>query len=478
MVNRNGWHDARVLVHDAVNNYNDVWLEFQWQWNINLSGETLQESVEKTQAYLDRLWAVEDAGETLNEPILLWVSPPEIQGRSIRNSVMLDALDPDRNRVFEPRVLIRNGREVIECDAIVIDGNRVRVSFDHYGSYIEGVFDPHNPGDVFTEGRWVKDRGEKGIAELPLVSRMPIMVAGFCPTNGWPATQEVIEQLSGKWAVQFASSGDAVGQFETVSYANEQEFSRIHATFRTPTGDYRFIAGWIEPEHVETQRPKIHMSAFDGAHAFHFTADLLEDGSLKGDFWSGNWHHETWTAVRDDNATLPDAFEQTMITDEQALADAVFKNIDGNPTRVLDALDETNAKARVLEIFGTWCPNCSDAGRELVSLKEKYGDDLGIVALAFEVTEDFERSSQQVQRHHAHIGSDWEILIAGLSDKAKATETLGFLDKVRSYPTLIFLNERNEVQAVYSGFSGPATGDAYTNQRERFEALIERMINE
>ncbi|MFG0246701.1 MAG: hypothetical protein ACF8MF_11705 [Phycisphaerales bacterium JB052] len=90
----------------------------------------------------------------------------------------------------------------------------------------------------------------------------------------------------------------------------------------------------------------------------------------------------------------------------------------------------------------------------------------------------FERSSQQVQHHHAHIGSDWEILIAGLSDKAKATETLGFLDKVRSYPTLIFLNERNEVQAVYSGFSGPTTGEVYTRQRERFEALIEALIEE
>ena len=43
---------------------------------------------------------------------------------------------------------------------------------------------------------------------------------------------------------------------------------------------------------------------------------------------------------------------------------------------------------------------------------------------------------------------------------------------------LIFLNADNEVQAVYSGFSGPATGDAYTQQRERFEALIEGMINE
>ncbi|MEZ6164773.1 MAG: hypothetical protein R3B67_10090 [Phycisphaerales bacterium] len=42
----------------------------------------------------------------------------------------------------------------------------------------------------------------------------------------------------------------------------------------------------------------------------------------------------------------------------------------------------------------------------------------------------------------------------------------------------MFLNSDNEVQAVYSGFSGPATGDAYTEQRLRFEALIEGMIGE
>ena len=132
----------------------------------------------------------------------------------------------------------------------------------------------------------------------------------------------------------------------------------------------------------------------------------------------------------------------------------------------------------MIEIFGTWCPNCGDASRELVSLKAKYGDELGVVGLAFEVTEDFERSATQVQRHHEHIGSDWEVLIAGLSDKDKATRTLGFLDKVRSYPTLVFLDANNEVQAVYSGFSGPATGDAYTTQRERFEQLIDQLIEE
>ena len=65
-----------------------------------------------------------------------------------------------------------------------------------------------------------------------------------------------------------------------------------------------------------------------------------------------------------------------------------------------------------------------------------------------------------------------------MSEKDKATKTLGFLDQVRSYPTIVFLNEANEVQAVYSGFSGRATGDAYKEQRIRFEALIDGLIGE
>ncbi|MCR9076600.1 MAG: hypothetical protein NXI07_11225, partial [bacterium] len=262
------------------------------------------------------------------------------------------------------------------------------------------------------EGAWKKQRGDK-VYELPVIVTQvgrdgdKYTAARFEPMpSGYGLGVDFQVDFSGRWRVEFETSDEpAIGVFEV----DENQIAT--GTFLTTTGDYRFLEGRVDG-------PYLRLSAFDGAHAFLFHARMQEDGSIKGDFWSGNWHHETWTAFRDDEATLPDAFEQTTITDERALADAVFKDIDGNPTRVLDALDETNAKARVLEIFGTWCPNCSDAGRELVSLKEKYGDDLGIVGLAFEVTEDFERSSQQVQRHHEHIGSDWEVLIAGLSDKA------------------------------------------------------------
>jgi thiol-disulfide isomerase/thioredoxin len=317
------------------------------------------------------------------------------------------------------------------------------------------------PQQFLHSGSWSKKRGSKNASLNLSVHVVESSAERFdlIEDAGKPA------RFDDRWSVKFESSEDlAVGEFRV----DENQIAT--GTFMTTTGDYRYLAGRVDGDLMR-------LSTFDGAHAFLFHARMQDDGTIEGDFWSGNWWHETWTAVRDDDAALPDAFEQTVIADEDALDDMVFKNLQGEPTRVLDVLDESNAPARIIEIFGTWCPNCSDAGRELVSLREQYGDDLAVVGLAFEVTEDFERSVQQVRHHHEHIGTDWPILIAGLSDKAKASQALPVLDKVRSYPTLIFLDRNNEVQGVYSGFSGPATGDAYTKQRERFEALIESMID-
>lgn len=358
---------------------------------------------------------------------------------------------------------------------------RTTLRFDQYDSSLTWrTWTGFRPGGepVRGEGVWRKRRGD-GYVELPaLVTELGTTglrkdELAEAPERFLPLSPHAMEPVgatgapgafAGRWRVEFEGSDDAAVAIFVVG--DDQLAS---GTFMTTTGDYRFLAGRVDG-------PYLRLSTFDGAHAFLFHARMQEDGTIKGDFWSGNWHHETWTAVRDDDATLPDAFAQTSVTDEHAIEGLVFKDVEGRPTRVLDALDATGAKARVIEIFGTWCPNCADASRELVSLKAKYGDDLGVVGLAFEVSDDFQRSARQVKRHHAHIGSGWQVLIAGLSDKDMATKTLGFLDKVRSYPTLVFLDEHNRVRAVYSGFSGPATGEAYKDQRLGFEALIEEII--
>ena len=103
---------------------------------------------------------------------------------------------------------------------------------------------------------------------------------------------------------------------------------------------------------------------------------------------------------------------------------------------------------------------------------------LSIVGLAFELTADHARSVEQVKRFTERHNIQYPILIAGLSDKAKATRTLRVLDRVKSYPTTIFMDSKGTVRAIYSGYSGPATGEAHTRLRETFIRIIEDLLDD
>ena len=110
------------------------------------------------------------------------------------------------------------------------------------------------------------------------------------------------------------------------------------------------------------------------------------------------------------------------------------------------------------------------------ALEEKYGDDLSILGLAFEVTGDFERDVIQVKRYLKRHNVSYPVLVAGLSDKKLASKSVPFLDKVRSYPTTIFVNSKQEVISIHTGFSGPATGKEYESLKRKFDELIDSMI--
>jgi thiol-disulfide isomerase/thioredoxin len=150
----------------------------------------------------------------------------------------------------------------------------------------------------------------------------------------------------------------------------------------------------------------LELATFDGAHAFLFRAGLQPDGSLAGVFWSGSDWTERWTAVRDAEARLPDAFAQTTWTGAVGLGDLVFPDLEGAP-RSLD--DPAFAgRARIVQVFGSWCPNCHDASRELVRLHRKYGPrGLSIVGLAFEVTGDPKTDAAQVAAYADRHGVSW-----------------------------------------------------------------------
>ncbi len=351
---------------------------------------------------------------------------------------------------------IVNGSERIEVGHVDIDGDRVTLRIPHYDATIEAT----RTSPTRLDGRWWKT------GKLGAISELPFHAVHGQTHRFTPSEDETVNgSVAGRWAVRFADEEDlAIAEFE------QGDGNEVTGTFLTTTGDYRYLAGSFEGD-------RLRLSVFDGAHAFLFDAQLQADGSLAGDFWSRESWHDTWTAERDDSATLDPATEQVAWVGGIPLAEVAYPDLEGT----LRSLDDPEfaGKARILEVFGTWCPNCNDATAHLVDLHERYGDrGLSIVGLAFEMTGEFSRDADQVRVYRDYHGIEYPILIAGTSDKAEASKAFPLIERIKSFPTTIFMDADGNVHTVYSGFSGPATGEAYTRLRALFESTIEELLGD
>jgi len=353
--------------------------------------------------------------------------------------------------------VLLNGTERIPVSRTELTDGGVTLHIEPYDSRVVATFGEDGRR---LDGRWEKTGvgGEKTGLDFHAV-------AGKQPR--FPSTtvvdDEALALLAGRWAVDFEQDEQpAVAVFET------DPDGRVRGTVLTTTGDYRYLAGSLDGD-------RLRLSCFDGAHAFLFDARLQEDGTLSGDFWSRDSWHERFTARKDPDAALPDAFELTHWVGGEAWGDELFPDLDGHERMLSDPAFA--GRARILVIFGSWCPNCNDSTAFLVELDRKYRErGLAILGLAFEMTGDFERDAAQVRLYARHHGIEFPLLVAGVSDKEEASRVFPLLDRVRSYPTTIFINAEGRVRAVHQGYSGPATGEAHRELRERFESLVQELL--
>ncbi len=351
---------------------------------------------------------------------------------------------------------ILNGAERVDTSGVVIDGNVIEIQFSWYDARIKATI--NDSGDQM-QGEWSKTAPGQ-------ISRLP-----FTATRGYPYRFELTDKVAtetsveGVWQAEFIDEdGTSVGVGEF-----RQNGQKVNGTFLTPTGDYRFLAG-------HAVAGSLKLSAFDGAHAFLFDAELKE-GQLSGGFWSRDTYHASWTAQLNENAheVLPDSWEMVKITTEDNTVSFAFEDLNGNMVQLSD--ERFQGKPVVLNLFGTWCPNCNDEAPVLVDFYNKYhADGLEIVGLAFEFTEDVARDKKQIGEFKKRFGIEYPLLRAGINDKKEAAKILGFLDQVVAYPTSIFLDRNHQVVNVHSGFAGPGTGDHYkelvTELEEQIKAIV------
>lgn len=271
--------------------------------------------------------------------------------------------------------------------------------------------------------------------------------------------------FSGKWDVSFIKpdkTSKAVGIFK-------QTVAKAEGTFMTATGDYRYLEGVVDGNQIK-------LSVFDGEHAYLFEGTLQGD-SISGEYWSGLAGYQKWTAKRNENAALPDANSLTFLKEGYDKVAFEFPAIKGG-TISLDQ-EKYQGKVVLVQIFGTWCPNCMD---ETAFLSEWYRKNkargVEIVGLAFERKDDFAYAQTRVNKVIERFDVEYDFAFAGISDNQKAAEALPMLNHVMSFPTTIFINREGKVVNIHTGFSGPGTGVYYEQFVTEFNGLMDKLIEE
>lgn len=344
-----------------------------------------------------------------------------------------------------------NSKESISLDEVTVQGDSVFITLHIFDIDIRAKINGDN-----LSGLYIKNYADD--------YRLPFK-ATFGKTTRFDNPQSS-NDFDGNWQTLFVeddgSSYPAVGVFK-------KEGDILTGTFLTETGDYRYLEGY-------TKDGKMSLFTFDGNHAFIFNATLKND-SLVGKFYSGKSYNETFTAFKNPDAKLKDAHDLTYLKEGYDKISFSFPGLDGKPVSLED--EKYKGKVVMLQIFGTWCPNCMDETVFYNHWYEKNKDKgVAIIGLAYETKADFNYAKARVEKMKNKYNVGYDYVIAGISNKKEAAKTLPMLNHILSFPTTIFIDRKGKVRRIHTGFSGPATGKYYTEFVEDFNDFMNKLIAE
>lgn len=348
------------------------------------------------------------------------------------------------------KIYLQNGEERIAVEGVNYGRDprtakdTLQLNFSAFGTQMDAFYE-----DNIIEGYWnVPYKGED--YQIPFIAYYGQNHRfDFNPT-------ETTYDFSGKWKVNFEYDNEkeypAIGEFR-------QDGHVLKGTFLTETGDYRYLEG-------NAYGNKMKLSVFDGAHAFLFSGNVNQD-TIYGEFRSGKHYKSRWMATRDEDFKLNNPYEMTK-TKTNENVNFSFKS-DNNVMVSLDDA-EYKDKYKLINIMGTWCPNCKD---EMLFLKEvkKEFPEIEIISIAFEQYRDVNKSLEVIKTYKSQLNFSWPILLGGYANKKETTESFSFLDQIYSYPTLLLVDKNNQIVDIHTGFNGPATSKYETFKNSFFAKL-------
>ena len=389
------------------------------------------------------------------------------------------AIQSTANQSGAYTVFALNGDERLPMDPATVQGDSIRIPMALFESELVAKIE----GNIL-RGEWRQRRTAQQTQTLPFEAQLG-MNDRFVPGG-----KDITANLTGNWATDFNSktgrvdTTDAVGVFR-------QTGNRLTGTFLTPTGDYRYLDGNVVGD-------SLFLSCFDGSHLYLFKAKHNPaTKTLTGSFWEGVSGYESWVARLDANAKLPDpatltylkpgvktlriSFPEPNRGDRSAGAGgAAGAPVRSQPGKLVSLTDPRfKNKVTVVQILGSWCPNCMDETNFLSPwYKRNRSRGVEVLGLAFERSPDMAVSGPKIERMKERFKIDYPVVLAGTNEKAQASRALPDLNAVVAFPTTIFVDKRGQVRHIHTGFSGPGTGNYYDQYVEEFNRLVDKLVSE
>lgn len=351
------------------------------------------------------------------------------------------------------QLTIINGAERLKVDG---------VSYSKDSVFIQLPFDSElrvKQTNGQLQGKWVRHLGDKDVA----------MSFSAIPNYPWRFFKKVATpraDISGRWSATFV---DKEGKKELTVGEFKQTGPKLTGTFLTTTGDYRYLEGVVSGD-------KLYLSTFDGNHNYLFTADITDNKITNGKLYAGLTSETNWTATRDANAKLPDAYSLTALKPGYKKIAFSFKDLNGRTVSLSDSRFKN--KVVIVQILGSWCPNCMDETAYMINYYKKYHQKgVEVVGLAYERTKDFAKSKKTLLQLKNRFNIPYPLLITGYTPgNGDPEKSLPMLKDIIGFPTTIIIDKKSDVRKIHTGFSGPGTGKHYTEFIEEFEILTDHLL--
>jgi len=191
-------------------------------------------------------------------------------------------------------------------------------------------------------------------------------------------------------------------------------------------------------------------------------------------------HEAPIPAVRDDQAKskgLPQPTDPTRFTSVKDPNEPFrwsFPDLNGKIVSSTDA--QFRGKVVLVDISGSWCPNCHDETPFLVDLYRKYHDrGLEIVALSFEEAAQL-KNPTRLKAFIKHYGITYTVLVPG--EPKDASEKLPQTVNLNSFPTTFFVGRDGRVRSAHAGFPGKASGAFHEEAKQEMTHTLEQLLAE